>query len=383
MSSSARDAFKQVRESGDVVDIHVGSETIPVLLTYTGVRAAAKDWQSYSSDAPFRVPIPSEEHQRSVRQLPIETDPPAHTAYRKLIEPMFRRPLKADYVEALDDVIRSVILSCARMNEFDAVRALALPIQSRALALLLGMPPQDAETWIRWGIHVFHDGGDSVAKGAALTDYLRDKIAAATDATDTNNFFTALNQFKLEDRALTEDEKLGMANLVFAGGRDTVIHTLTFLVAHFAEHPDALQAAARSQLAVNLAVEESVRVVTPLTQIGRVCPSPTPVQPTAGERVSLCWAAANYDPEIFSDPEQVDLARAPNPHVGFGSGHHTCLGAAQARAIFRSFIRTLSDLEVQIELIEAKPRMERLGSLERQVGFQRLDVSLRTRAPRG
>jgi cytochrome P450 len=61
-----------------------------MILRHADVRAAAKDWQTYSSDAPFRVPIPSEEDVRSIRQLPIETDPPEHIDYRKIVEPFFK-----------------------------------------------------------------------------------------------------------------------------------------------------------------------------------------------------------------------------------------------------------------------------------------------------
>jgi len=377
MSQNIRDAFKRAREASEVLDIQVGAESIPMFLTYKGVREAARDWHKYSSDAPFRVPIPSEETQRSVRQLPIETDPPLHATYRGLIEPFFQRPRQSQYIEAIDQIIRSAIQDRASDAAFDAVREFALPIQSRALALLLGMPEHEAQTWINWGIHVFHDGTNSAAKGNQLTAYLRETIHAAASGADTENFFVALNRFEVEGRQLDEDEKLGIANLVFAGGRDTLIHTITFLIAYFAQHRDALSLAARSPLSVNLAVEESIRVVSPLTHIGRVCKSPGPQQVNAGERVSLCWAAANYDPIVFSDPERINLERAPNPHVGFGSGHHACLGATQARAIFRSLIRTLSELDVGIELIDAKPRYEQLGNLQRQVGFERLDVSFR------
>lgn len=62
-----------------------------MLLRHMDVREATRDWKTFSSDAPFRVPIPSEESVRTVRQLPIETDPPDHTDYRRIIEPFFNR----------------------------------------------------------------------------------------------------------------------------------------------------------------------------------------------------------------------------------------------------------------------------------------------------
>ncbi|MCR9269380.1 MAG: cytochrome P450 [Hyphomonadaceae bacterium] len=377
------DAFKQARRDADTLTVAFGDESIPMLLTYRGVRAAAKDWQTFSSDAPFRVPIPSEEAERSVRQLPIETDPPVHQKYRALVEPFFRRPTQADYVTRIEGLVRSILSSCSAADQVDVVRDVALPIQSRALTYLLGVPESEAETWIGWGTHVFRDGGDSAEKGAGLEGYLRAAIEAAKADVDVENFFVALHAMAYEGRPLTEAEKLGMANLVFAGGRDTVINSISFLMAYFAEHPDALARTAGSQMSINLAVEETIRVVSPLTHIGRVCKHAVELGGTQvpyGQRVSLCWAAANYDPAIFSNPEQVNLARSPNPHVGFGSGVHNCLGAGQARAILRSLIRVLADLKIDISVRDMVPVRERFGEIERQVGYERLLVRL-LRAP--
>ena len=381
MSSSAIDAFKHARAQNDHVEVEIGDETLSMLLTYRGVRAAAKNWQGFSSDAPFRVPIPSEQSQRSVRQLPIETDPPKHRLYRALLEPIFRRPMQSPYLAELDSLVRTGVQTGLQTPELDIVRDLALPLQSRALALLLGVPQTEADTWIGWGTHVFHDGDDSEQKGADLETYLIQAIEAGAAGTDPENFFTALHLFRLDGRALTDAEKLGMANLVFAGGRDTVINTIAFLVAHFAHHPQALIEISQNARSVNLAVEESVRVVSPLTHIGRVCTQEDQtLNRAAGDSISLCWAAANYDPDIFKSPEQVDLARSPNPHVGFGSGHHACLGAMQARAVLRSVIRTLADLVSDITILEAAPATETLGPLRRDVGYDRLIVRLTARS---
>ena len=78
------DPFKAKREAAPVARYEFQGESIPMILRHAEVRQAARDWQTYSSDAPFRVPIPSEEEARSMRQLPIETDPPVHGEYRAI-----------------------------------------------------------------------------------------------------------------------------------------------------------------------------------------------------------------------------------------------------------------------------------------------------------
>ena len=89
--STLPDPFKTPRTETGRLDCDFQGETVPMILRHEDVRRAARDWKTYSSDAPFRVPIPSEEDVRTIRQLPIETDPPDHTEYRELVEPFFRR----------------------------------------------------------------------------------------------------------------------------------------------------------------------------------------------------------------------------------------------------------------------------------------------------
>ena len=81
------DPFRKGRQESGVLKCPFHGEDITMILRHEDVRRAAKDWKTFSSDAPFRVPIPSEEAVHTMRQLPIETDPPEHTDYREIVEP--------------------------------------------------------------------------------------------------------------------------------------------------------------------------------------------------------------------------------------------------------------------------------------------------------
>ncbi len=115
----------------------------------------------------------------------------------------------------------------------------------------------------------------------------------------------------------------------------------------------------------------------PLTHIGRVCPIETEIRGNKippGGRVSLGWAAANFDPEIFDEPEKIDLTRKPNPHVSFGFGTHLCLGAPHARLIIRSLLEALVAKVATIEILEATSHVEENLAYSRENGFDRLNV---------
>lgn len=376
------DPFAVARRGDGVLAETMDGETIPMILGHRAVREAARDWQTFSSDAPFRVPIPSEEGVRSVRQLPIEADPPVHTAFRALVKPFFMRPVKPDYIARIDALVAAAIDEAVSKSDIDIVRDFALPIQSRALTYLLGMPEDAAEEWIGWGTHVFHDGQDGAAKGAVLETYIRRTIAAAR-AAGGDDFFAAMTRMEVDGRPLTDDEITGIANLTFAGGRDTVINSISRIIGYFALHREALDHIGTDTNRIAFAVEEFVRVISPLTHIGRVCPAPTQVGPVAvpaDGRVSLCWASANYDERVFADPAEIKLDRSPNPHLGFGSGAHNCLGSVQARAILRSLIGQLARRTRAITIVRESRQYERYAGQQRWVGYDELRVSIEGKA---
>jgi cytochrome P450 len=347
-----------------------------MILRHEDVRAAAKDWKTYSSDAPFRVPIPSEEDVRTMRQLPVEIDPPDHTDYRKIVEPFFQRAKDPGMVTQVEALMREMVTEALARESIEVVRAFALPIQSRALTYLLNVPESEAATWISWGTHVFRDGGEGQKKGAALEAYLQAQLDQAA-AHPGEDFFSALATATFRGRPLTRDEMMGFANLTFAGGRDTVIHTISSALAHLASHPEDLEFLREDPARVVHASEEFFRVITPLTHIARVCPVETHVHgvtvPPDG-RVSLCWASANQDATAFEAPEEIRLDRKPNPHLAFGFGTHLCLGAAHARLLLRTLLHACLEHVGRLAIVEARERVEDEARYRRVVGFESLTL---------
>ncbi len=373
--SNYDDPFQEARAK---CPIHVGTfqgERVPMILRHKDVREAAKDTTTFSSDAPRRIPIPSEEDVRTVRQYPLEVDPPGHAAYRKIAEPFFLRPKQPDVLAKINELIDSLLSRALEADSIDAVNDFAIPLQSYALTYLLNVPEKEAELWVSWGLHVFKDG-DGKSKGTFMEDYCQQMFEAAS-GNPGDDFFSALNQVEFEGRLLTLEEKLGFANIAFAGGRDTIIHTVTRIIAHFAENPRDLDWIREDPKRINLASEEFFRLFIPLTHIGRVCPITTDVHgfEVAPEgRVSLCWSSANRDPAVFDEPNVVKLDRRPNPHVAFGFGAHLCLGVHHARAIMRGLIRALAEQVSRIEILEANELIEREPDYTRMIGFESLQA---------
>ena len=376
--SAFSDPFQKARAESGVMQCPFHGEKITMILRHEDVRKAAKDWQTFSSDAPFRVPIPSEEEVRSMRQLPIETNPPDHGDYREIVEPFFQRAKDPAMIAQVESLISDMITQALERESIEIVNEFALPVQSRALTYLLNVPESEGETWIGWGIHVFKVTGGEFKKGSVLEDYLHATFDQA-EANPGADFFSALTQATFQGRKLTREECMGFANLAFAGGRDTIIHTISCALGHLAEHPEALEYLRADPKRITLASEEFFRVFMPLTHIGRVCPADTDmngITVKAGERISLAWASANFDEAAFPAPQEIRLDRKPNPHISFGFGTHLCLGAPHARLILRTLLKLCCERIKSITILKANERVEHEAKFDRTLGYETLTVKL-------
>lgn len=371
------DPFKEARAEAPVLQCPFRGEPITMILRHEDVRKSAKDWQTFSSDAPFRVPIPSEEDVRTMRQLPIETDPPEHTEYRAIAEPFFKRAKDPGMIARVEALIDRLLDEALSRDTSEIVHEFALPLQSHALTYLLNVPESEAETWIGWGIHVFRVR-DGLKPGTELEEYLHRQFDRA-EAAPGEDFFSALVQAEFRGRRLTREEVMGFANLAFAGGRDTIIHTVSNIFAYLSGNSAALEFLREDPGRAVHASEEFFRVYIPLTHIGRVCPADTEVGGVtvpAGQRVSLCWSSANRDETVFEDADEIRLDRKPNPHLAFGFGTHLCLGAPHARLLVRTLLQKIAGRVSAVEVLDCEERVEREEKYERVVGYDSLRVRL-------
>jgi cytochrome P450 len=267
---------------------------------------------------------------------------------------MFNRPFDPAYIAQLESLIDTMVTEALGLGTIEVVEGFALPLQSRALTHLLGMPMSEADLWIGWGLHVFRaEHGYDLERAQRLVDYIADRLDRAELWPDS--LFAYLRRAEMDGRPLTRDEQMGTAHLVFAGGRDTVIRLVSGGIAYLAQNPAAFaRLKAEPELAVT-ATEELVRYLSPLPYLGRICREGAAIDGVTvapGQRVALCYAQANRDPQVFADADQIIPDRRPNPHVGFGSGPHSCPGSAHARLLSRTVMQTFARRVTALTLTE-------------------------------
>lgn len=377
--SELPDPFEKAREEKGFGELNDQDDPVTMILRHKDVRKSAHNYTSFTSAAtPGRIVVPSEVNIRKTRQIPFELDPPLHGVYRKVVEPWFKRPLQAEYQSKLQLQISSIINEVLEKEYVEIVNEFALPIQSRALTLLLNTPYSDAETWISWGTHVFRSEGEALDgdKANILYEYI-DKQLDEAIKNPGEDMYSVLLASEIDGKKLTKEEVKGVLVLTFAGGRDTVINAVTNSMVYLAEHPEALERLRSEPEIASRAVEEFIRYFSPLTQMGRVVTEDTEIckhAVKADSRISLCWASANRDASVFESPNEIILDRKLNPHVGFGFSHHKCLGATHARQILKTLLTLLAERVESIEIQHYNENIEDLDEFQRKVGFHHVQA---------
>lgn len=308
------------------------------LTSLADVRAAAKDWQRFSSR------LQGDPDVRDYPQLPLEVDPPEHATYRALLEPILGRRAVGALEPELRRISRGLVAGFARRGRAEAVFELAVPMVATTIAGVLGRP-QDAEELTSWGITSWEHLPDGSRSGARLDAYV-DRALDEGATTRSRNAFGTLARAEIQGRPLTRVEQVGLANLLLAGGRDTVIHILCGALWHLAGDATARRALREQPERLHLAIEEYLRYFSPNTGMERrVTTALEGAWGTAepDDIVILAWGPANHDASAFDAPGEIRLDRRPNPHVAFGSGPHTCVGIHLARLEARVFLEELLD----------------------------------------
>lgn len=342
------------------------------LTRHADVRRAAKEWQTYSSD------LQGDPDVRDYRQLPLEADPPAHRRYRNLLEPFFGRRAVGAMTPAIHAVCEQEVRRFVSAGGGDAIHDLAFPVVLHSLAVAF-QRPADLDEWTRWGIETWITRPDGTRDGAHLDRYLTRVMTEARTRPDAvGDIFQQLAAARIDGRPLDDAEFRGIAGLVLAGGRDTVIKLVAGAIWHLARTPADLAWLQADLTRLDAAIEEWLRWLSPLPRMVRDVRQADPCSSVRiGDRVHLDFLAANHDDAVFPDAACLRLDRHPSGHLAFGSGPHTCIGAhlarVQAQGVLAHLIRSVSTLTIDgpCDIV-----FETVGATAVPIVMRRIPVSL-------
>ena len=200
--------------------------------------------------------------------------------------------------------------------------------------------PQDVQEWISWGPDVW-TAESAHRDGKVLHSYL-DRIYEEAIQGESSDIWSEIAGLEIEGKVISENEFRGIAGVMLAGGRDTVVKHFTGMLWHFALHPEDLDLLRTDPALIPSAVQEFLRFLTPLPQMARTTTPETGATHLPEDRyVGMSFISGNFDESVFEDPFSINLERAKIPHLSFGFGPHTCLGNHIAEMEAKVFLVTL------------------------------------------
>lgn len=279
----------------------------------------------------------------------MHTDPPAHTRYRKLVQPGFAPSL----IRALEATVRSraeaLVAALEPGAPVDFTAAVAIPFPLVIISELLGITDVDYERFYLWSEAAIPGASDlPYDEIVRLQEDQRSYLLALTlsrRGATGSDLTTALANGVVDGDRLSDDEILMFQNQLLVAGNETTRNMISGGMWALAQAP-AQWARLRAEPAlVPAAVEEWLRWTTPVISFMRTATRDAALAGAAiaaGDPVLMLYASANRDETAFGPTAaRFDVARDPNPHVALGVGHHFCLGAALARLEGRALLDAL------------------------------------------
>lgn len=308
-----------------------------LLTTYEDVTTAAHDIKRFSS---LEVGVIAAEEEEPDVLLPyglppISSDPPLHTWTRRLLLPWFSHKRVGGYEVMTRDLSRRLIDGFIADGRADAAADYAQQIPVRIIATILGVPATLSDTftgWVRDVLEFADEKERAKSGGDAIVTYMIEQLQLRKEDPQ-DDLISELAHTTHDGEAIEDGVVLGIAGLVLIAGIDTTWSAIGSSLWHLATHPDdAARLVAEPEL-MDSAVEEFLRVYSPVT-MARVVTLDTQFHGCPmheGDKVLMNFPAANRDPEAFEQADEVLLDRRQNRHVAFGSGIHRCAGSNLAR----------------------------------------------------
>ena len=283
----------------------------------------------------------------AMRMVPTEADPPEHSGYRGVLRPFFlNTPLDnlLPSIRQLSDELVQTFLSTGEC-EFMAQYARRFPVG--VFLRLMGLPVDDIDLLNEYASTITYHP-DFAEKGRALAGikrYLEEQVKIA-EAAPRDDIISHIATATIKDRPITDEEKFALSFNVFVGGMDTVSASLGWHFRYLAMNPDLQRRLRDDRSMIPAAVEELLRVYSVVSS-NRTAVEDFEIAGISirkGDMITLGTELANRDPLAFDSPDEVNIDRKPNRHLGFGFGLHHCLGAPLARRELRVAMESWFDL---------------------------------------
>ena len=291
----------------------------------------------------------------------IAMDDPGHLLRRKLVNAGFTRKRVKDREPSIGALCDALIDRVCERGECDFVWDIAAPLPMAVIGDMLGVLPAQREMFLKWSDDMVsflssttaqEDFQVSMDAFAAYTEYMTRMIADRHEE-PTDDLVSVLVHAEVDGEKLADHEIVTEVLLLLIGGDETTRHTLSGGTAQLLRHPDQHARLVNDVDLLPNAIEEMLRWTAPVKNMARTMTADTEfhgVQLKQDEKIILLFESANFDEQVFGDPENFRIDRNPNNHMAFGFGTHFCLGNQLARLelsmMQTRLLRRLPDMEL-------------------------------------
>lgn len=302
----------------------------------------------------------------------LDSEPPKHTRLRSLVGKAFSRSriegLGPEVERISNDLLNEAEQKLSLNGNFDLIADYAEPLPVKVIASLLGFPDKDEHLLRPWSQSIvkMYEVNPSLeaqdeAKQAAheFAEYVR-SLMMDRRGNPGEDLISELATVEEAGEKLNAQELIATCVLLLNAGHEASVNGFgNGMVAAF-ERPDQLELLRQDPRGVaDTAIEEFLRFDAPLHLFERTATADTEIGGVLvkqGQKIASLLGSANRDETVFDRPDDMDLARDPNPHIGFGAGIHFCLGAPLSRIEMSVSLPLLFERFPDLQLVETPKR---------------------------
>lgn len=298
------------------------------------------------------------------RALPmlLTIDRPEHGRLRRIVARQFTHEALERRRPTIEAIVSAAVDRVVEAGQVDVAAELAMPVPVDVIAELLGIPSSDRHRFREWSDHIvvgFNLAPGNLMRASVsvlpavfrLRSYFSESFDGRREGTGDDVISHLVRSS--EEGQLAAEELFWFALLLLVAGNETTSNLIGTMLLTLATQPEMFDQLRSQPELIQPAVEESLRLHSPVQAFYRTALVPYPLGEAivpAGGRVLLVFGAGNRDPRHYEQPERFRLERNPTDHLAFGAGIHFCLGAHLARLEARATLRALVDRVERLEL---------------------------------